>query len=77
MDEMEKLLRKVGKKEREKLKAVLVQLVEGLHEGLKIKKIQSLKCYRIRVGRFRVFFRVKKNHIEIIAIKLRNEGTYK
>ncbi|MFH1631743.1 MAG: type II toxin-antitoxin system RelE/ParE family toxin [bacterium] len=77
MDKVKKLLRKVRKKERDKLKKLIEQLIAGDLAGLKIKKIKSLQCYRVRAGRFRVFFQVSNKKVIILNIKLRNEETYK
>lgn len=79
MDEIEKLLRKAHKKDRERLLAVMVALRKGDVAGLQIKKLAGSALYRVRVGNFRISFVLdkEKKTIEIVRVRLRNEATYK
>lgn len=79
MDEIEKLLRKVDKKDRAALYAALDALRNGNVAGLKIKKLTNSRFYRVRVGDFRIVFLMggNKNTVIIESVRLRNERTYR
>ncbi|MBU0596712.1 type II toxin-antitoxin system RelE/ParE family toxin [Patescibacteria group bacterium] len=77
MDKIEKLLRKISKKQREFLLGVIKKLLSGKNEGLDIKKLKDTDFYRLRSGRFRIIFHKENNEIIIDGIKLRDENTYK
>ncbi len=78
MDHIEKLFRKISKKDRESLKSLVLLLQETKErKNLNIKKLQNSDFYRARKGRFRVIFHLEKNSVVIDSIKLRNENTYK
>ncbi len=77
MDEIEKLLRKMKKADRERLISVMVALIAGATEGLHIKKLSGSNLYRVRVGDFRIVFSIDRatKKILIESVRLRNEGT--
>ena len=77
MDRIEKLLRKVSKKDREKLFGIIDRLLNGEKKGLNIKKLKGAEFYRLRSGRFRIIFHYEGKEIIIDSIKLRDENTYK
>ncbi len=79
MDELEKLLRKAQKKDRERLLLALTAIKQGKLEGLTIKKLVDSPLYRVRVGDFRISFSIneQKKIIEIQSVRRRNEATYK
>lgn len=77
MDKLKKLLQKISTRDRQRLEKIIDQLLAGKLENFKIKKVKSKNCFRIRSGRFRILFRVSKNKVMILDIKLRDEGTYK
>jgi len=76
MDKIEKLLRKIGKKDRLKLQEILEEILVGKFENLDMKNISGSKLFRVRKEKYRAVFQYKKG-IVIEAIKIRNEGTYK
>jgi len=76
MDKIEKLLKKISKKQREKLFAIITKLLSGDKKGLNIKKLKGTDFYRLKSGRFRIIFH-KETDIIIDSIKLRDENTYK
>jgi len=76
MDKIEKLLRKISKKQREKLFAIIIKLLSGDKKGLNIKKLKGTVFYRLRSGRFRIIYHKEKD-IVIDSIRLRDENTYK
>ena len=78
MDEIEKLLRKTNRKNRERLLTVIEALQQGQMEYLDIKKLSGSFHYRVRVGDFRIIFTMNnKKQIEIQSVRLRNEKTYR
>ena len=46
MDRIEKLLRKISKKDREKLFGIIDRLLNGEKKGLNIKKLKGAEFYR-------------------------------
>lgn len=79
MDAIEKLLRKIDRKECVKLERAIERLVNGDHRGLSVIKISNTEFYRLRVGRFRIIFHrdIKRGGYLIDNVRLRNENTYK
>lgn len=78
-DKIAKLLAKLPKKDLIRLKVVISKIVMSQYDGLDIKVLTGNKnIYRVRVGNYRIIFRViSKEDTEIIAIARRNEKTYK
>lgn len=76
MDKIEKLLKKIDKKQREKLFNIIKKLLSKDAKGLDIKKIKNTEFYRLRSGRFRIIFHKEKD-IVIDNIRFRDENTYK
>lgn len=76
MDKIEKLLRKISKKDRENLLSLLNSLIKR-DKAFKAVKIKNTDFFRIRHGKFRIIFHKEKKEIIIDSIKLRNENTYK
>ena len=77
MDELGKLLRKVQKRDRERLLYVLTALQQGKLDGLEIKKLTNSPLYRIRTGNFRIIFSINGERNTIISVQRRNESTYR
>jgi len=77
MDKIQKLLRKISKRDREKLLELVERLLGGDKQGLNIKKVINSEFYRLRSGRFRIIFHKEDKNIIIDSIRLRNEKTYK
>ena len=77
MDKIEKLLRKISKKDRTALQFLIEELLGG-GKNLNTKKLQDSDFYRLRKGKFRIIFHYnRKKEIIIDSIKLRRENTYK
>ena len=77
MREIEKLFRKINKKDRLTLRESIALLMGKNHKGLDIKKLQGSDFYRMRTGTFRIIFHYEGSDVLIDSIRLRNEGTYK
>jgi len=77
MDKIEKLLRKISRKDREKLLVLIQLLLSKQKNALDIKKIKNSDLCRVRSGRFRIIFHYEASEVVIDSIKMRNEKTYK
>jgi len=79
MDKIEKLLRKINKKDRQRLIEIIEKLLTNTRKGLGVKKIKNTDFYRLRSGRFRIIFHFegKSKEVVIDSVKLRDESTYK
>ncbi len=78
MRDIEKLLRKISKKERQALLVIVDILLGGNHKGLAIKKLKGSDFYRLRKGVFRIIFHYTE-HGDVVtdSIRLRKEDMYK
>lgn len=76
MNQIEKLLRKISKKDREKLLKIITLILNG-DKKIKILSIKNTDFFRVRSGCFRIIFHKEKNEVIIDSIKMRNENTYK
>ncbi len=79
MDRIEKALKRLNHKERQKLKDILVQINDGDFRNLDLKKLKArTDIYRIRKGNIRIIFhKTKNNSIKILVIEYRSSKTYK
>ena len=77
MRKIEKLLRKLNRKERGVLLETIKSLFSEITKGLDIKKVKSTSFYRLRAGRFRIIFHHDGEKIIVDDIRIRNENTYK
>jgi mRNA-degrading endonuclease RelE of RelBE toxin-antitoxin system len=76
MDKIEKLLRKISKKDRESLLGMLDLTLRG-DKNLNIIKIKNTDFFRVRHGKFRIIFHKDNGEVIIDSIKFRNEDTCK
>ena len=77
MDKIEKLFRKISKKERKIINTSITLLRSGKIESLNIIKLKTTNLYRMRIGKIRIIFHSLNNEIVINDIRLRNNNTYK
>lgn len=79
MDQIEKALRRLNDKERQKVIIILNKLIEGNVSGLNIKKLKGRdNIFRARVGDLRIIYRTDpKDRVVVLSISRRNENTYK
>lgn len=77
MDKVEKLFRKISKKDRERLCNLIEKLM--INDGNpNIIKLKGSDFYRIRQGNFRVIFHYNsRKEIIVDSIRSRKENTYK
>jgi mRNA-degrading endonuclease RelE of RelBE toxin-antitoxin system len=77
MNKIEKLFRKISKKDRIATKEAMAVLVSRGNNSLNIKKIAGTNFFRARIKRFRIIFHHENGDIIIDDIRIRNENTYK
>ena len=77
MDKSEKLIRKLSKRDRERITMVIALIHTNNFDMLDLKKLSGTNdIYRVRVGNFRIKFRVYPSHNEILEIVRRSDNTY-
>ena len=76
MKKIEKLLRKISKKDREKLLGLLDNIL-NVDKKIKAIKIKNTDFFRVRYGNFRIIYHKQNKEIIIDSIKLRSKKTYK
>ena len=77
MNRLEKLFRKLTKKDALLLQVITDQLERGDTKGLNIVKVSGSDFYRLKKRRFRIIYHVEDGEVVIDSIRLRNERTYK
>jgi mRNA-degrading endonuclease RelE of RelBE toxin-antitoxin system len=77
MNHIEKLFKKINKRDREILLKTLNLILARNLEELKVIKLSASDFYRVRKGNFRIIFHYEETETIIDAIRLRNEDTYK
>lgn len=78
MRELEKLLRKISKRDQLALREEMSLLVQKKHQLFNIKKLQGSDFYRSRKGNFRIIFHYDKTQKVIIdSVRVKGEDTYK
>ena len=78
MNKFQKLLKKISSKDRERvLETVRLIKMRDLSSIHDIKKLSATENkYRVRIGDFRIFFRIHENDNEILDIERRDDNTY-
>lgn len=77
MDRVEKLFRKISKKDRQQILATIFLIEKKETELLDIKKLEGHPGqYRVRVGKYRIIFKKEAGQNMILKVSLRNEKTY-
>ena len=78
MNRIEKLLNKLDPKTRRLIEQAIYDLTRGNLNDFKLKKIKGTKdIFRVRVGKYRIIFRVGDNQINLIAVTKRDDQTYR
>lgn len=79
VDRIEKTLRKMIPKQRDRVLEVVDRIIAGDFVGLDVRKLEDTDDkYRVRVGSFRILFRkAAKTDVEILSIDRRSESTYR
>jgi len=76
MDELEKLFRRLTKKERQQLQEYSIEL-QGNSNSFNVTKLKGSDFYRARKGRWCFIFHYEGKDIVIDNIRLRDEKTYR
>ncbi len=76
MTELEKLLQKSNRKDRDFLLAFLKDVQSGNLKGINIKKVIGTNLYRARKGDFRIVFELKNTKVFVKRVSRKNEKTY-
>jgi len=78
MNETEKLLRKISKKEREQLLLIISSLDDAsVRDSFRPLKLKGRDIYRIRSGKFRILYHFENNQAIVDSVRFRNEKTYR
>ncbi len=78
MDKIEKILRKMSRKDRKQVEAIMKKILFRDFTGVRCEKLKNYKSlFRIRIGNYRVIYFDDGNDIELKGIKRRNETTYR
>ena len=78
MDKIEKILRKLRRKEQEVMLFVMEQLKKNFRALPHVQPLSGMKnWYRVRVGNYRIIFTAEKEKIEIKRITKRDDQTYR
>lgn len=79
MDKIDKFLKKLSQKDREKIDDIVLKIIDKDFVDLDYKKLKGYaNIYRVRKGDLRVIFSVDKSEaINIISIDRKQEDTYK
>jgi mRNA-degrading endonuclease RelE of RelBE toxin-antitoxin system len=78
MDKISKFLQTLSKKELEAFLLIMKQIKLDYTKIPGLKKIKAKNhLYRVRMGRYRLIFKITKEVIEIVRITKRDDQTYK
>lgn len=80
MNKIEKLFRKISKKDRDSLLSILELIMSGKTKSLDLIKLKDTDMYRVRhmdYMDYRIIFHYENKEVVVDSIKLRNENTYK
>lgn len=79
MDKIDKFLKKLSQKDRDKIDDLTCRIIDKNFAGLNYKKLKGYSnVYRVRKGKIRITFTIDENEIvNIISIGRKQEDTYK
>lgn len=78
MDKIDKALRKLSSKDKERIKNIIKALQSERFSNLDIKKLKGTEnIFRIRKGNLRIIYQVRDRKIFILKLGYRKEDTYK
>ena len=78
MDKVKKALNRLGFKEKQKLKGILLQIERDDFRNLDLKKLKGRKdIFRIRKGDIRIIIYKTDDSIRILSIEHRSSKTYR
>lgn len=78
MDKIGKFLRKLNKKEFEAFFLLINQIKRNHKKVPGLRKLAGKKnSYRVRLGKYRIIFKIAKGEAKIVRITKRDDQTYK
>jgi len=78
MDKVDKALKKLVPKEKERIKNIIKTLQSGHFDNLDVKKLKGREdIFRIRSGNLRIIYQIKDNQFFILKLGYKKENTYK
>lgn len=78
MDKIQKFIKSLNAKEREAILLIMMRIKQDFHSIPGLMKLSGYQdLYRVRVGRYRIIFRINEFANEIVKITKRDEQTYK
>ncbi len=79
MDRLSKELRKLSRKELERIRGVLESIKTGAIDTLQVKQMRGFaNTYRVRVGRLRVVYEVLQDGtVKLLVVRKRDDNTYR
>ena len=78
MDKVDKALKKLVPKEKERIKNIIKTLQSGHFDNLDVKKLKGREdIFRIRSDNLRIIYQIKDNLFFILKLGYKNENTYK
>jgi mRNA-degrading endonuclease RelE of RelBE toxin-antitoxin system len=77
MDKIEKLFRRIPKRDRLRIQEILLRIKNRDYKDLKRQKLKGYEnIYRIRTGNYRIIYFDDGEEIILKAVKKRDEATY-
>jgi len=78
MDKVDKALKKLVPKEKERIKNIIKTLQSGHFDNLDVKKLKGREdIFRIRSDNLRIIYQIKDNQFFILKLGYKKENTYK
>lgn len=78
MDKIDKAIKKLTPKEKDRIKKIVKALKSGRFSNLNIKKLKGTEdVYRVRKGNLRIIYQIRDDHVFILKLGYRKEDTYK
>ena len=78
MDKVDKALKKLVPKEKERIKNIIKALQSGRFDNLDIKKLKGREdIFRIRSGNLRIIYQIRDGKVFILKLGYKQEDTYK
>jgi len=78
MDRIDKALKRLNPREKQRFKEILLQIKIGNFQGLDLKKLKGREdIFRVRKGNMRIIFRKRADSIKILALERRGSKAYR
>lgn len=78
MDKISKLINKISQKDADKIADIFELIKKGNVKKLNIKKLKGYpNVFRVRVGNYRIIYKIVDGKTFIIEVSKRNDLTYK